>query len=491
VIAKNSERRAKTLWTDGERGSHLRGYVGMDENDEAHFIAREIDSLHRNGRKLAEIAVFYRTNAQSRALEDALMAQAIPYRIYGGLKFYDRKEIKDILAYLKMLVNEKDDQSFQRCINTPPRGLGPKSVEVIRQKAGEQHLSLFEAAKELRGSSRALDRFLEITDSIAKMIPTESLYDVISAVIDLSGYAAKLKKMEKDVTALSRLENLDELKNIATTMSFVADSPTADLQQFLDKVSLTSSEELPKEEAQEDGEDVTPPDTVSLMTLHLAKGLEFPIVFLTGLEDGTLPHYRSLESQFELSEERRLCYVGMTRAMEHLYLSRAERRGMFSAGGNFGSSYSGRKPSRFVFDIPIESFDQDSQHFASEFGGYGALHYEYRDELTFEEVQARKAKRKKEKNGRRLQPATVLSADTLEKEGLSKEDFSKFTLAKLKDLESGTRVLHRIFGEGTVEDITDIDEQDPNRTKITVKFDAFELPKKLVYRHANLALPTT
>lgn len=486
VIAKNSERRSKTLWTEDAAGQTLRGYVAMDENDEAHFIAREIDGLRRAGRRLSEIAIFYRTNAQSRAIEDALMAQAIPYRIFGGLKFYDRKEIKDILAYLKLAVNELDDQSFQRCVNTPPRGLGPKSIETLREYAKAYDCSLFQAAKRLTDGGKSLAAFVALIEEFQTALETEPLYELIGRVVERSGYSKKLKAM-KDVTAQSRLENLDELRNIAVGMTYVADTPANDLRMFLDRVSLTSSEELPVEEAKE-GEEQAPPDTVSLMTLHLAKGLEFPIVFLTGLEEGSLPHYRSLESEFELSEERRLCYVGMTRAMEKLYLSRAERRGMFSSGGNSAGMFSGREPSRFVFDVPEGCFDDDSRHFASHTGGFGAVHYEYRDELTFDEVQARRAERDRQKMSKRMKPAVIKSADSLEESGMSSSDFSAYQQAAISDLAEGTKVIHRIFGEGQIENIDEVDESDPGKAKITVRFQSFELPKKLVFRHAKLAL---
>jgi len=486
VIAKNPERRAKTLWTESETGSPIRGYVGFDENDEAHFIAREVESLQKTGRSLSEIAIFYRTNAQSRAIEDALMAAAIPYRIYGGLKFYDRKEIKDILAYLKLAINELDNSSFLRCVNTPPRGIGPKSVEQIRQIAEQESCSLYQAAVDMGSGGKGLTSFLQLIERIQKAAVTEPLYELIQLVIEESGYSAKLRSM-KDVTAHSRLENLDELKNVAVGMTFVAENPMADLRSFLDKVSLTSSEELPKEEAK-DREEEAVPDTVSMMTLHLAKGLEFPVVFLTGLEEGSLPHYRSLESEFELSEERRLCYVGMTRAMEQLYLSRAERRGMFSGGGQSGGGFSARETSRFVFDIPEACLEEDSRHFASSGGMFSNIHYEYRDELTFEEVQSLKEARQTQKSQKRMKPATVKAADDLEDNGMCLREFEKLPQATLPELEEGTQVIHRLFGKGRVADIDEIHPEDPGRAKITIQFENFELPKKLIFRHAKLAL---
>jgi DNA helicase-2/ATP-dependent DNA helicase PcrA len=396
VIAKNPERRAKTLWTEDEKGASLRGYTASDENEEAHYVARQIQELQTEGHSLTDIAIFYRTNAQSRAIEDALMAQAIPYRIYGGLKFYDRKEIKDILAYLKLAVNTRDEQSLHRCINTPPRGLGPKSVENVRIHAQENGCTLYDAARQLGEENKALGRFTSFIEEIQKRAETVPLYELIGFVIEESGYAKKLKAM-KDVTAQSRLENLEELQNIAVGMTFISDSSERDLRMFLDRVSLTSSEELPVEETKDEQEKKTPPETVSLMTLHLAKGLEYPVVFLTGLEEGTLPHFRSLDSEFELSEERRLCYVGMTRAMKKLYLSRAERRALFAKGGAYGGSFSGREPSRFIFDIPEGCLDHDSKYFAVDSSAYGDMQYEYREELTFDQVQMQRTKPKRKK----------------------------------------------------------------------------------------------
>ncbi len=486
VIAKNQERRSKTLWTNGESGADLRGYVAFDENDEAHFTAREIVKKKNAGIPLKDIAIFYRTNAQSRALEDALMGQGIPYRIYGGLKFYDRKEVKDIFAYLRLIVNEADNQAFQRCINTPPRGIGAKSVETIRRYAMEHSLSLYQAACALQEKSKSLPKFIKLIEELKAFSEKEPLYELIAKTVERSGYGPKLKSL-KDITAQSRLENLEELRAVAVAASYVTDSPAEDLRLFLDRVSLTSGEELPVEEAhdkEQEGE-AEPPDTVSLMTLHLAKGLEYPVVFLTGLEEGLLPHYRSLESEFEISEERRLCYVGMTRAMEQLYVTRAERRGMF------GSNFSGREPSRFTFDIPPSCFDEDSRHFSSFSNGIGRIqgsdtHFEYREELTYEQVQEqRKATKKKPSKT----PVTIASADALEAGGMNQSDFAKFKLASLEELNEGSKVIHRTFGEGVVQEIKGSEEnKDENKAKITVQFENFELPKKLMFRHAKLAL---
>ncbi|MCB0320934.1 MAG: UvrD-helicase domain-containing protein, partial [Bdellovibrionales bacterium] len=507
VIAKNRERRAKTLWTEGDRGAPLRGYVASDENEEAAFVAREIRSTWKSGRPLSEIAVFYRTNAQSRALEDALMAEGVPYRIYGGLKFYDRKEIKDVLAYLRLVINEADSQAFYRCINTPPRGIGAKAVETIRQKAQVEDTSLYEATKQLQSQSKSLANFVSLIEELRALAKKEALYDLISETVERSTYGPKLRSL-KDVTALSRLENLEELRAIATTMTYVGESPEEDLRLFLDRVSLTSGEELPVEEArdaslrnqQEDGIPVPnqpsppaePPDTVSLMTLHLAKGLEYPIVFLTGLEEGLLPHYRSLESEFEISEERRLCYVGMTRAMNKLYLSRAERRGMFSAGGAFNGGFGAREASRFIFDIPETCFDSDSRHFASTGFHLGAAQFDYGQELTLEHVKRLRAQQHGTKrdsfkaNPSALISQTISTADSLSNAGISADEFSKLTQAAFDDLKIGTRVIHRTFGPGEVIEVQE--NENVEKSKIVVQFENFELSKKLLFRHAKLAV---
>ncbi|MCB0332495.1 MAG: UvrD-helicase domain-containing protein [Bdellovibrionales bacterium] len=497
VIAKNKERKAKKLWTESDQGKEIVTYAGYDESDEASYIAREIEKLRQTGHKLNEIAIFYRTNAQSRALEDALVQRSIPYRIYGGLKFYDRKEIKDILAYLRLLVNEADNQSFLRVINTPPRGIGPRSVQAIRAAASEGE-SLMQACRNVASGTKKLGVFIELMDELFAASKTLPLYKLVELTIERTGYGPKLKEM-KDVTAESRLENLQELTSIAVTMSHQGETPEEDLRLFLDRVSLTSSEELPVEEAhdQQDSpqEEETIPETVSLMTLHLAKGLEFPVVFFTGLEEGLLPHQKSSDTSFGVSEERRLCYVGMTRAMKQLYITRAKHRGMFSAGGGFGFGSGMREPSRFVFDIPPSCLSEGVDEFLSTTPSHPEVSFDDDtwDEPSFSSTFSRRGFSKKKTLtpffGKQKKKGTassfVQTADTLEGDSCN---FRSLARANFSDLEIGTKVAHRTFGSGVIEKIDNHPSGKEEKAKVTVRFENFDVPKKLLFRHAKLAL---
>ncbi len=357
VIRHNKSRKEKKLWTDAEPGSTLKLFVGADEMEEAQFIADQVSTFRTNGGSLKDVAIFYRTNAQSRVLEESFINAGIPYRIFGGLRFYDRKEIRDILAYLRLLVNVSDDQAFLRVINTPPRGIGNQALDSMQKHARQQKVPLLEAARELSRSNKKIAAFVQLFDHLHQKSTEAPLSELIREVIERSGYRAKLKETH-DATAESRLENLMELEAIGRAASGAGETPSESLRMFLDKIALTSSAELPKGDGTlgSDKEKEDPANSVSFMTLHLAKGLEFPMVFLVGCEEGLLPHYRSLYDPTELEEERRLCYVGITRAMRDLYLTRAITRGMFAMGDSGGGLY--REPSRFLNDIPLELQEQ-------------------------------------------------------------------------------------------------------------------------------------
>lgn len=348
VIEKNKQRKEKQLWCAGVPGTPIKTYLAPDESDEAYFIAKEIQGRKQAGFSYRDIAIFYRTNAQSRALEDIMVAMKIPYRIFGALRFYDRKEIKDVLAYLKLLINENDTQAFLRVINTPPRGIGAQSLQSAITLAANEGISFMAAIRSLSSRSKGFAAFLKLYDELKTSFQTERASTIVTQVIEKSGYRERLKEM-KDQSAVSRLENLQELENVVRSLDGATLNSLEVLTEFLDRVSLTSGSELPVQENR-DKELDAPAEYVSLMTLHLAKGLEFPVVFLTGLEEGLLPHYRSLNQPDEIEEERRLCYVGITRAMKELYITRARKRGMFSSGdGGLGMF---REPSRFAFDLP-------------------------------------------------------------------------------------------------------------------------------------------
>ncbi|MCB0310822.1 MAG: UvrD-helicase domain-containing protein [Bdellovibrionales bacterium] len=418
VIEKNEQRKNKKLWTQAGQGSRITTYLAQDELDEADFIVKEIESLKNAGRDLAEIAVFYRTNAQSRAIEEALLNSNIPYRIYGGLKFYERKEVKDILGYLRLLANPADNQAFLRVVNNPPRGIGTQTVRSLALAAQKNNSPLYQAMQAIPNPSKGVSAFIKTISELAAMVDRVSLDELVRQIIEKSGYGAALKA-SKDPNAVSRLENLEELVAIAHLRGAGEGGARSQLVEFLDRVALTAGSDDP-EGANIAEEDKKKNTFVTLMTLHLAKGLEFPVVFLSGLEEGLLPHHRSLHDRVAIEEERRLCYVGITRAMQHLYISRAFTRGMFASGG-FGVSGVFRDASRFAYDIPSELLE----HRGHEFLMSSEPEVKFYDEDEFEELldelgsestfsQAKKYTRKKNDPKKKSIGDLISSADDLE-----------------------------------------------------------------------------
>ena len=365
VITKNPERREKKLWTDAGAGAPLVTYVGDDERDEASFVAEEIDRLSdAHGVLPSDVAIFYRTNAQSRALEEVLVRVGLPYRVVGGVRFYERKEVKDALAYLKTVANPDDDVALRRILNTPKRGIGDRAEAVIDAFA-QRHRMSFHAglrrAAEAPGlaarSLHAIEDFLETLDSIAAVADSGGgPGDVVQEVLERTGLLAELQASD-DPQDATRAENLAELEGVAE--EFSRDNPEGSLDDFLERVALVSdSDEIPAADG----------GMVTLMTLHTAKGLEFPVVFLTGMEDAVFPHARSLGDPAELAEERRLAYVGITRARERLYLTRAMVR---SAWG----SPQANPASRFLSELPEELLEhrrQDVPMVQSAAGSFGS-----------------------------------------------------------------------------------------------------------------------
>ncbi len=501
VIQNNTARKGKVLWTSGPRGDLITGFVGDDEMDEAQFVAYEIAQLQRRGESLEHIAIFYRTNAQSRALEEALMNLKIPYRIYGGLKFYERKEIKDIVAYLRLLVNPADAQAFLRVINTPPRGIGAQSVQLISNLARDRAVSLFTAAESLADKNKGIGEFVRLIHTLTAEAATASLGDLIHSVVERSEYWGRLKAI-KDPSTESRLENIRELEAIGTTEAGKGGTPLDSLRLFLDRISLTSGGDLPVEDAA--GRDKPRTPMVSLMTLHLAKGLEFPYVFFTGIEEGLLPHYRSLGFDAEIEEERRLCYVGITRAMQKLYLSRAVQRGMFSAGDGFGVGGLYRQPSRFIEEIPNELIENRG-HGSLSGGGTREYHYEPADDAFSDQggprrsdTPVRRAAAPSSIGGSRSSPPRLRpnalnflrSADDLASSphsGGTGDKTKNLPAATPTDLAPGARVVHPKFGTGLVESLEGDLTGTGDNVKVTVKFDETGQQKKLLFRQARLA----
>ena len=344
VVARNLGRKGKTLWTDNPAGEPVTRETLGDDLEEARFVAGELGRLRREGRKLRDMAIFYRTNAQSRAFEEALVRDQLPYVMIGGLKFFSRMEIKDILAYLRLLVNPADAVAARRVINVPPRGIGAATVEKIATLEGEAGglLPACRLAVE-RGllAGAAAKRVLAFADLLADLrqrLEAQIPYAELTAeLIEASGYGPMLRE-ERTEEARDRLRNLEEL--LAGMEEHAAQEPT--LAGYLEQIALVT-----------DLDSYDPSlDRVSLMTLHAAKGLEFPVVFMTGMEEGLFPLSRSGNGDEELEEERRLCYVGMTRAMEKLYLTHARRRRVYG-------DYQFNPPSRFLSEFPAHLLDGD------------------------------------------------------------------------------------------------------------------------------------
>ncbi len=347
LIAHNMGRLGKNLWTQDTEGEPIAVYAAFNEYDEARFVVERVRQWVEQGGKRAEVAILYRSNAQSRVFEETLIGTKIPYRVYGGLRFFERAEIKDALAYLRLLANRDDDASFERVVNTPTRGIGERSLDVVRNLARELNLSLWRAAQRVVSESllparacHALNAFLILGDTLDRNTQALPLPLRVDHVIEHSGLLAMYRK-EKNGKGEARVDNLQELVNAAaeppqiTTVVAEAEEPLDELSAFLAHASLEAGE----------GQAESWEDCVQLMTLHSAKGLEFPVVFLVGVEEGLFPHQQSLQEAGRLEEERRLAYVGITRARRRLCLSYAEKRRLHGR-----DSYP--RPSRFVTEIP-------------------------------------------------------------------------------------------------------------------------------------------
>jgi len=349
VISRNASRREKKLWTDAGPGQPIVAYVADDEHDEASFIATEIDRLtDEDGFTPSDVAVFYRTNAQSRSVEEIFIRVGLPYRVVGGTRFYERREVRDAIAYLRALANPDDEVSLRRIMNTPKRGIGDRAeamVEAFGQRERIGFAAALERAAEAPGiatrSLTSIESFVRLMSDLRTIVDSGAdPATVLQAVLEQSGYLAELQA-SSDPQDETRVENLAELESVA--QEFATENPEGSLTDFLERVSLVAdSDDIP------DGDESG--GVVTLMTLHTAKGLEFPIVFLTGMEDGVFPHMRSLGDARELEEERRLAYVGITRARQRLYVTRAVTR---SAWGTPAFN----PPSRFLEEIPEEVLD--------------------------------------------------------------------------------------------------------------------------------------
>jgi DNA helicase-2/ATP-dependent DNA helicase PcrA len=395
--------------------------------EQVHTSSLSKGAQGRSGGSYRGIAIFYRINAQSRAIEDELVKHRIPYTVIGGMKFYERKEIKDILAYLKLIANPSDGLSLKRIINVPSRGIGEKTIEKVEIFSRERGLPLYEGMKQtLREDWLSslvkvkIEEFIQLKEEFRQGAETFSLSQLTLALIAKTGYRERLKKEGTD-EAFSKIENIDELVNVM--MELEQGDEKVSLESFLDKVSLVTDVDL-----YEDKE-----NRVSLMTLHCAKGLEFPVVFIVGMEEGLLPHYRRGEEIEDLEEERRLCYVGITRAKERLFLSRAEKRSTFGVGR-------ANLPSRFLDELPMDLIKWEEREGKMESGEDG-MEYQTSGEGMV----------------------------------LSPEGFFP--------LRIGMRVRHPKFGEGKVRSVEGMDEEQ----KATIIFQSVG-SKRLKVRKANLEI---
>lgn len=427
LIEHNSERLGKNLWTEDHDGDPVRLYSAFNEQDEANYVVERVLAWSENGGARKECAFLYRSNAQSRVLEEALIRQGVPYRVYGGLRFFERQEIKDALAYLRLIANRNDDASLERIYNVPTRGLGNRTMEAVRENARQSGVSLWQSFYHMvehkilpARATSALGQFISLTEQLAADVEGMALHEKIEHAVHASGLYQHYEK-EKSEKAQTRLENLEEL--ISAGKSFEMDDfeeteEMDELTAFLTHASLEAGEQ------QADEWD----DCVQLMTLHSAKGLEFKQVFMCGVEEGLFPHRLSSEDPVRLEEERRLCYVGMTRAMEHLTICYAEKRRLYGEE-NFS------RPSRFIREIPGELIEEvRMQSTATGFGGCG----------------------------------------TVQEASLTHEQSSSFHL--------GQRVYHQKFGEGVILNY----EGEGRHARVQVNFDQAG-SKWLMTEYANLS----
>lgn len=436
VIQNNDERLGKELWTDSSEGDPVKLYTAYNEIDESRFVVNRIKKWMNDGNVRNEVAILYRSNAQSRVFEESLLNANIPYRVYGGLRFFERAEIKHALAYLRLATNRFDDPSFERIVNMPTRGIGNKTIDQVREYARANNISLWDSTCLMVTQSQLTNRaktsllsFIDIINSMEEQFVEQPLHEQIDIMLDLSNLIAHFEK-EKGEKAAARVENLQELITAARNYQHDDEDDLPPLASFLAHASLEAGEGQAEEWE----------DCVQLMSLHTAKGLEFPLVFLTGLEDGLFPHQRTLEEGGNgLQEERRLCYVGMTRAMQELYLSYAEVRRLYGKE-NYTS------PSRFLSEIPQEMLEvirSEPAHSFSKESNY-----------SFDKPQNRN---------------TMVDASATHDSGIS----------------IGSNVNHPNFGEGTVLNI----EGQGEYARVHVNFNDVG-SKWLVMAYANLEVTT-
>jgi DNA helicase-2/ATP-dependent DNA helicase PcrA len=472
VISRNPNRPEKRLWTAEGDGEKIVGYVGENEHDEAQFIAKEIDRLQDEGNlRPGDVAIFYRTNAQSRSIEDVLVRVGLPYKVVGGTRFYERKEIKDALAYLRVLVNPDDDVNLRRILNEPKRGIGDRAEGAVAALAERERTSFMAAARradEAPGmatrSVNAVLGFVKLLDDLAEVASGSGAAAALEAVLEQTGYLAGLRS-STDPQDESRVENLAEL--VAVVREYERDNPEGSLGAFLEQVSLVAdADQIPDAPGADIDAAVAEAKrlgVVTLMTLHTAKGLEFPVVFLTGMEHGLFPHQRSATDPKELAEERRLAYVGLTRARKRLYLTRSEVRSMWGQ-----SQYN--PASQFIEEIPAELVEWKREGASRQGGGWGSGAGIGSSRYGGSFWGAGTAR------GAAASPSAGFNADVPAAVAKNRVQPQKEVVA----VSVGDKVNHTSFGNGTVLAV----EGAGDKTVAKVKFDVGE--KRLLLRYAPL-----
>ena len=462
VIKHNENKYEKKLWTQNEEGALPFVFCGDDEYEEASFLVQEINKLKREEYyKYSDFVVLYRMNSQSRAIEDVLRREDIPYKIVGGLKFYERKEIKDIIAYLRLIANTSDNLSLERIINEPKRGVGKTSIENVEKIASETGKSMYQIIKE---ADNYLPRIFNNTREFIQIIEELRTLDVpvselIKQTLNKTGYTKALEN-ENTVEAESRIENLEEFLTVA--MEFEKESADNSLTEFLESISLSS-----------DTDNIEETDNmVTLMTLHSAKGLEYQTVFLVGMEDGIFPGIRSIDNPEDIEEERRLFYVGITRARCNLYLTFAKKRTIFGS-----TSYN--PPSRFIKEIPEDILDgyEEAMNSKEEENEFEDSRYDWR----YKGNQSSKVVTYKASGDDYSKDKTNYQFRTAEnflKNLEQKKTSSAVDLAKYK---TGQRVFHKRFGEGIITNL----EPEGDDIKLDIQFEKFG-HKRLMAKFAGL-----
>ena len=467
VIKNNPTKYKKKLWTENEEGTLVTGYKADNEYDEASYIANQIEHLkYQEKYEFSDFAILYRMNAQSRSIEDILRREDIPYKIIGGLKFYERKEIKDAIAYLRLIYNQNDNISLKRIINEPKRGIGKTSLDKVQELSENTGKSMYEIIKNSAefGLNRVYANSREFVEQMESLIAKKdsiSISELLTMTLNVTGYTKALEN-ENTIEAGARIENLEEL--LTVTMEFEKENAENGLAEFLEGITLSSD----VDEVDESD------DQVTLMTLHSAKGLEFPVVFLAGMEEGIFPGYKSIGEESELEEERRLCYVGMTRAKEHLFLTCARTRTIFG-------STSCNLVSRFLGEVPKEMLE-----------GYDDIFGTKNDEKNNNENEYEWGYGRKTSN---VKTYNVRSTDTETKiksngstfgfrsaesflNNLNKKTENNIDISKYKE---GTKVYHKKFGEGVINYI----EEEGEDYKVDITFTKAG-HKRLMAKYAGL-----